>query len=106
MAVMASAPARADRIDDLGRTLITDGSWRVRLQAVVVLGKLGDRRAVPALIQALSDSNETVRGLAAQVLGDLGGEDAQPALERAARSDGSGFVREKATASLAKLRPD
>jgi hypothetical protein len=103
VAVMASAPARADRIDDLSRTLISDSSWRVRLQAVVVLGKLGNRRAVPALIQALIDSNETVRGLAAQVLGGLGDEDAMPALERTARSDGSGFVREKANASLSKL---
>jgi hypothetical protein len=104
--VMAATTARADRVDDLGRALLHDSSWRVRLQAVVVLGKLGDRRAVPSLIQALSDSNETVRGLAAQVLGDLGGEDAVPALERAKREDGSGFVREKAFASLSKLRPN
>jgi hypothetical protein len=106
VAVMAATtPARADRVDDLSRTLISDSSWRVRLQAVVVLGKLADRRAAPALIQALSDSNETVRGLAAQVLGDLGNEDAMSALERVARSDGSGFVREKAHASLSRLRP-
>jgi hypothetical protein len=106
LAVVAAAPARADRVDDLGRTLVSDPSWRVRLQAVVVLGKIGDRRAVPSLIQAISDSNETVRGLAAQVLGDLGGEDAQPALARAASADSSGFVREKALASLRKLRPE
>ena len=31
-------PARADRVDDLCRTLTSDPSWRVRLQAAVVLG--------------------------------------------------------------------
>jgi hypothetical protein len=91
-----------DRLEVLTRALTRDPSWRVRLQAVVVLGKLRDRRAAPALITALDDSNETVRGLAAQVLGDLGDPRAQAALERA-QSDASGFVRERAMAALARL---
>ncbi len=95
--------ARADRVDDLARALTTDPSWRVRLQAAVVLGKLHDRRAAPSLERALRDPNESVRGLAAQVLGDLGSDDSVAALERA-RLDASPFVRERATQSLARLR--
>src|SRR4051794_21285948 len=102
--LLCASPARADRVDELSRTLSNDPSWRVRLQAVVVLGKLGDARAAPALIRAMGDSNETVRGLAAQVLGDLDDPEAVSVLERA-RRDSSPFVREKALAALSKLRP-
>ena len=97
-----SAPAHADRVDDLCRSLTTDPSWRVRLQAAVVLGKLKDARAVPSLLRALGDENETVRGLSAQVLGELGDPSAKSALERAKR-DPSTFVRDKAEAALASL---
>ena len=102
---LASAPARADRIDDLCRTLTNDSSWRVRLQAAVVLGKLRDPRSVPSLLRALGDDNETVRGLSAQVLGDIGAASAVIALDRARRSDSSPFVRNKANEALAKLQP-
>jgi HEAT repeats len=102
--LLCGAGARADRIDDLNRALTTDPSWRVRLQAAVVLGKLHERRAAPYLERALRDPNESVRGLAAQLLGDLGTEDYAPALERA-RMDPSAFVRERAEQSLVKLRP-
>ncbi|MDB4969151.1 MAG: lyase domain protein repeat-containing protein [Myxococcales bacterium] len=103
---LASAPARAERVDDLCRSLTTDPSWRVRLQAAVVLGKLRDARSVPSLLRALGDENETVRGLSAQVLGDLGDAQAISALQRARKSDSSSFVRDKAQAALAKLHPD
>jgi hypothetical protein len=105
-AVGIGAPAHADRVDELTRTAESDPSWRVRLQAVAVLGKLGDPRAVPGVIRALSDPNETIRGLAAQVLGELGAgsQSAVNALDRA-RKDRSSFVRDKATASLEKLQP-
>lgn len=104
-ALLCGAPsAHADRIDDLSRALTRDPSWRVRLQAAVVLGKLGDRRAEPALVEALRDSNETVRGLSAQVLGDLGDLRARGPLERA-RRDRSSFVRDRVRVALARLRP-
>lgn len=102
---LASRPAYADRVDDLCRTLTSDSSWRVRLQAAVVLGKLRERRSVPALMRALSDENETVRGLSAQVLGDLGDGRAVGALEDA-RHDRSAFVRNKAQQALARLQPE
>jgi hypothetical protein len=53
-------------------------------------------------LRALSDENETVRGLSAQVLGELGDDSAKSSLERAKR-DPSTFVRDKATAALARL---
>jgi hypothetical protein len=99
------APASADRADRVIRTLGSDPSWRVRLQAVVVLGKLGDPQAIPALERALGDENQTVRGLAAKVLGDLaevGDPQVIAALESAQR-DGSGFVRERVAVALERL---
>ncbi len=105
LVALASVPARADRIDDLCRTLTNDSSWRVRLQAAVVLGKLRDPRSVPSLLRALGDENETVRGLSAQVLGEIGAPSAVIALDRARRSDSSAFVRNRANEALAKLQP-
>jgi len=103
---LSSRSAAADRIDDLCRSLTTDPTWRVRLQAAVVLVEVLVTRTLTSLIHALSDENETVRGLAAQVLGDLGETQAITALERARKNDGSAFVRDKAQAALVKLRPD
>jgi hypothetical protein len=103
LALVGPRLVRADRVDDLSRALLSDPSWRVRVQAAAVLGKLHDGRAVPALASALEDSNETVRGAVAQVLGDFGGPQATAALERA-RNDSSEFVRERAVAALAKQR--
>nr|BBH93356.1 epoxyqueuosine reductase [Thermogemmatispora argillosa] len=59
--------------------------WRAKRRGLlrnvcVALGNLGDRRAVPALIQALNDSEALVRGHAAWALGRLGGEEARQAL--------------------------
>jgi HEAT repeats len=99
---LAASVARADRVDDLSAALTNDSSWRVRLQAAVVLGRLHDRRGVPALMHALTDQVETVRGMAAQVLGDLGDPSAQAALERAKR-DPSPFVRGQALVAANKL---
>lgn len=99
------SPARADRVDELCRSLTSDPSWRVRLQAAVVLGKLRDGRSVPSLLRALNDENETVRGLSAQVLGDLGDASAIAALENLKKRDASPFVRDKATAALGRLHP-
>jgi hypothetical protein len=96
--------ASADRVDDLCRSLTTDPSWRVRLQAVVVLGKVKDARAVPSLLRALDDENETVRGLAAQVLGELGNASTLAALQRAHTSDASAFVRDKAGLAVTRLQ--
>ncbi len=99
---LASPPAYADRVDDLGQALLTDPSWRVRLQAAFVLGRLRDLRAVNPLVRALSDENQSVRAQAAQVLGDLGDGRATAALDRAQR-DPDPLVRSQAHSALARL---
>jgi hypothetical protein len=98
--LLAAVRASADKIDDLTRTLMQDPSYKVRVQAALVLGKLGDKRAVPALIQALRDENETVRGVAATSLGRIGDRSAANALMTASTSDASEFVRSQARKAL------
>jgi hypothetical protein len=93
------ARARADKIDDLTRALMQDPSYKVRVQAALVLGKLNDRRAVPALIQALKDENESVRGVAATSLGRIGDRSAANALLQAT-NDPSEFVRSQSKKAL------
>ena len=56
--------------------------------AAIVLGNSGDRRAVPALIDALADEEPLVRDAAAWALGQLGGEQAVAALQSLAARRG------------------
>ncbi|HEX4457095.1 MAG TPA: HEAT repeat domain-containing protein [Polyangia bacterium] len=100
MAIAWSTPARADKVDDLTRALMQDSSYKVRVQAALVLGKLNDRRAVPALIQALHDENETVRGVAATSLGRMNDKSAANALMQSATNDSSDFVKTQAKKAL------
>jgi hypothetical protein len=90
--------AHADRLEDLTRAL-ADSSYKVRVQAALVLGKLGDRRATAALIRALQDENESVRGVAATAIGKLGDKSASNAL-LSATNDSSEFVRTQAKKAL------
>jgi len=99
LALLLGQTARADKIDELARALVQDPSYKVRVQAALVLGKLADRRAVPALIQALSDENESVRGVAATSLGRIGDKAAANAL-LSATNDSSEFVRTQAKKAL------
>ena len=92
-------PVHADKIDDLTRALMQDPSYKVRVQAALVLGKLLDKRAVPALMQALKDENESVRGVAATSLGRIGNKAAANALLQAT-NDSSEFVRTQAKKAL------
>jgi hypothetical protein len=92
-------PVHADKIDDLTRALMQDPSYKVRVQAALVLGKLLDKRAVPALMQALKDENESVRGVAATSLGRIGDKGAANALLEAT-NDSSEFVRTQAKKAL------
>ncbi|HEY7954373.1 MAG: HEAT repeat domain-containing protein [Polyangia bacterium] len=91
--------AHADKIEQLTRALMQDSSYKVRVQAALVLGHLADRRAVPVLIQALKDKNESVRGVAATSLGRLGDKSAANAL-LIATHDPSQFVQIEARKAL------
>jgi hypothetical protein len=100
---LASSGWAAGKVDDLGRALLTDSSFKVRTQAALLLGKLGDKAGVEHLARALADDNKTVRAMAAQSLGKLGGEPAATALRALLGREKDGFVRGQAEKALAAL---
>jgi hypothetical protein len=109
LCLLCARPAWAGKVDDLSRMLLEDASYKVRLQAALLLGKLGDKAAVPPLVKALGDENRTVRGMAAQSLGRLGATDAAGALKGVLQRERDPFVRgqvEKALAALGPAPPD
>lgn len=57
--------------------------WQTRRLAAESLGKLGDRRAVPALIESLRDPHNLVRPAVALALGQLGDLQALGPLKKA-----------------------
>jgi epoxyqueuosine reductase len=70
----------------------------------VALGNSGDRRAVPALINALHDDEALVRGHAAWALGRLGGDAAATALQAALSTENDPQVRKEIQYALSLLR--
>ncbi|HVK73412.1 MAG TPA: HEAT repeat domain-containing protein [Kofleriaceae bacterium] len=69
--VLGAAHARADNVDVLIKDLKSGSDYKVRLSAALSLAKLGDKRAIPGFVFALSDADKTVRGAAAVGLGKL-----------------------------------
>lgn len=102
LALAMPGRARADKIDDLVNAMLTDPSHKVRAQAAIVLGQLGNPRAVQPLIEALRDPADTVRGTAAASLGRLGDKRAVAALQKL-KTDASTFVRQSVAKSLGEL---
>ncbi|HLK92852.1 MAG TPA: HEAT repeat domain-containing protein [Polyangia bacterium] len=90
-------------VEDLCRAVVEDPSYKVRVSAALTLGRVGGPAAVPALIKALSDQNNSVRGIAAQSLGKIGDPAASEPLRDLARRDSDAFVKSQATAALALL---
>src|SRR5882672_2264453 len=77
-------PARAaPRIEEVEEALGHDRSYKVRVDAALVLGRLRQTRSIPALIGALRDANPAVRASAAQSLGHIGSPIAKDALGKA-----------------------
>ena len=106
--LLTAAPAFAGKVDSLAAALLGDPSFKVRTQAALLLGKLGDKAGVSPLIGALSDENKSVRAMAAQSLGKLGGDAAAVALKSLLGRESDGFVRgqaEKALSSIAPSKP-
>jgi len=102
MAAPAAAAGGA-KVAEVCRSL-EDTNYKVRVQAALVLGKVGDAGAVPCLVRALADQNKTVRGMAAQALGQIGDPAAREPLRALGKRDADPFVRaqtEKAVALLA-----
>ena len=77
---LRAAAARAMSLSQSGlaldvlNQLARDPIWFVRLRAIVSLGKLSERRAIPALLRGLADSNRLVRLRAAEALVGLNTE--------------------------------
>jgi hypothetical protein len=103
LVVALPAAAQAGKVEDLARMLLTDDSYKVRVQAAALLGKLGDPAAVAPLSRALSDGNKTVRWMAAQALARLGDPAAIPALKTLLTRESDGPVRTQAEKALALL---
>jgi hypothetical protein len=104
MAVLAGRVAASDvRVQDLCKAVVDDPNYKIRVQAALVLGKVRDPAAVPALIKALTDPNATVRGIAAGALGDIGDPLAADALRDLSRHETDTFVKSQAGKALALL---
>lgn len=99
-----SIPA-GGKVDDLVKALSSDPSYKVRTQAALLLGKLGDKSAIAPLIKALGDESKTVRAMSAQSLGKLGGEAAGAALRALAIKEEDNFVRAQITRALSLIGP-
>jgi len=79
-----------------------DEDWRVRMEAAVALGNIGDPRAVEPLIRALGDKDWRVRMEAAVALGNIGDPRAvEPLIQ--ALGDKSGSVRRVAARALGEI---
>jgi len=80
--LLVSPTAMAGKVEDLSRMLLDrQRSFKVRVQAAQLLGKLGDPGGVKPLSEALADPDKTVRWMAVQALTKLGQPSATPALK-------------------------
>jgi hypothetical protein len=99
--VLVAAPAA--RLDEICRTLTDDSNYKVRVQAALVLGKLGNAGAATCLSRGLGDQNKTVRAMSAQALGQIGDVGALDALRVLANRDPDPFVRSQTEKAIALL---
>lgn len=82
---------------------LEDAHARVREKAVVALGKSGDKRVLPFLIQALQDEDEYVRESTVGALEAIGGEEAIEALTLTLWKDEDEDVRASAADALGTI---
>ena len=89
----APAIADVDRVVELAKLLSSSTSEKARMSAAASLGKLGDKRALKPLVDALHDPNAQVRAVAAAALGKLAHKASLPSLRNTARDDTDEDVR-------------
>jgi len=78
-ATAVPAFAQAPQVEDVEDSLVHDPSYKVRVEAALILGKLRQQHSLPALIVASKDPHPAVRASAVRslgLLGDPGGRDA------------------------------
>jgi hypothetical protein len=85
---------------------LSDPSFKVRLQAAIIIGKRKITRAAPALREALDDNHDAGRAAAAVSLGKLGDQEARIRVVRLLRHDNDLVVRaaEKSLVLLDKAK--
>jgi HEAT repeat protein len=93
----------ASKVDELARLLLSDDSYKVRVAAAQLLGRLADPAGVEPLSRALADSNKTVRWMAVQALARIGHPSAVPALKAHLGREKDGSVRTQVEKALAAL---
>jgi HEAT repeat protein len=76
----------------------------VREMIASALGGVGHAPAVPALIEALTDSSAALRGCAAWSLGALQAREAEDALEAALKGENSQYAKDRITEALSIVR--
>ena len=104
--VSSARPALASpHIEDVEDALAHDRSYKVRVDAALVLGRLRQTRSIPALIGALRDANPAVRASAAQSLGHIGSPIAKDAIGKAL-GDPAPAVRRIAREAMLELGGD
>jgi epoxyqueuosine reductase len=72
----------------------------LKRNAAVALGNLGEGEAIPALAQAMRDTDELIRGHSAWALGKIGGSKARRILEISLSRETSSYAREEIVAAL------
>jgi uncharacterized protein len=86
------------------RDALTHSDVRVRAAALLALGDLGDRKALPDLSDHLQhDSASMAREAAAQSLGRIGDRSVEGVLAAAGKEDSKNKVRKAALAALAQI---
>jgi HEAT repeats len=105
LAAISQQALAAPRIEDVEDALSHDRSYKVRVDAALVLGRLRQTRSIPALIGGLKDPNPAVRASAAQSLGRIGSPIAKDALTKVL-ADPAPLVRRSAKEAMAALGAD
>jgi len=100
--IAAASVALAQTIEDVEESLVRDPSFKVRVEAALILGRLRQQRSVPALIVAAKDGHPAVRASSVRALGLIGAPGARDAVT-ATLHDSSPMVRHAAREALRAL---
>jgi HEAT repeat protein len=105
LASSARSALATPHIEEVEEALAHDRSYKVRVDAALVLGRLRQTRSIPALIGALKDPHPAVRASAAQSLGQIGSPIARDAVAKAL-IDPAPLVRRMAKDAMKMLGGD